>query len=121
METFKIIKNSKCGIVTPGSLIDSELKIKIQEQKNLITKQISDLYQQDEILSKYFSYEGYSFWLAIKPIIQKLFEKRIEQIARDIQTIKALFQKITIDTAIISSEIGITEQIVINESKKYGV
>jgi len=121
METFKIIKNSKCGIVTPDSLIDSELKIKIQEQKNLITKQISDLYQQDEILSKYFSYEGYSFWLAIKPIIQKLFEKRIEQIARDIQTIKALFQKITIDTAIISSEIGITEQIVINESKKYGV
>ena len=121
METFKIIKNSKCGIVTPGSLIDSELKIKIQEQKNLITKQISDLYQQDEILSKYFSYEGYSFWLAIKPIIQKLFEKRIEQIARDIQTIKALFQKITIDTAIISSEIGITEQIVINESKKCGV
>ena len=121
METFKIIKNSKCGIVTPDSLIDSELKIKIQEQKNLITKQISDLYQQDEILSKYFSYEGYSFWLAIKPIIQKLFEKRIEQIARDIQTIKALFQKITIDTAIISSEIGITEQIVINESKKCGV
>ena len=121
METFKIIKNSKCGIVTPDSLIDSELKIKIQEQKNLITKQISDLYQQDEILSKYFSYEGYSFWLAIKPIIQKLFEKRIEQISRDIQTIKALFQKITIDTAIISSEIGITEQIVINESKKCGV
>ena len=121
METFKIIKNSKCGIVTPGSLIDSELKIKIQEQKNLITKQISDLYQQDEILSKYFSYEGYSFWLAIKPIIQKLFEKRIEQIARDIQTIKALFQKITIDTAIISSEIGITEQIIINEAKKHGV
>ena len=121
METFKIIKNSKCGIVTPDSLIDSELKIKIQEQKNLITRQISDLYQQDKILSKYFSYEGYSFWLAIKPIIQKLFEKRIEQIARDIQTIKALFQKITIDTAIISSEIGITEQIVINESKKSGV
>ena len=121
METFKIIKNSKCGIVTPDSLINSELKIKIQEQKNLITKQISDLYQQDGILSKYFSYDGYSFWLAIKPIIQKLFEKRIEQIARDIQTIKALFQKITIDTAIISSEIGITEQIVINESKKYGV
>ena len=121
METFKIIKNSKCGIITPDSLIDSELKIKIQEQKNLITKQISDLHQQDEILSKYFSYEGYSFWLAIKPIIQKLFEKRIEQIARDIQTIKALFQKITIDTAIISSEIGITEQIVINESKKCGV
>ena len=73
METFKIIKNSKCGIVTPDSLIDSELKIKIQEQKNLITNQISDLYQQDEILSKYFSYDGYSFWLAIKPIIQKLF------------------------------------------------
>jgi hypothetical protein len=121
MKTFKIIKNSKCGIVTPDSLIDSELKIKIQEQKNLITNQISDLYQQDEILSKYFSYDGYSFWLAIKPIIQKLFEKRIEQIARDIQTIKALFQKITIETAIISSEIGITEQIVINESKKYGV
>ena len=121
METFKIIKNSKCGIVTPDSLIDSELKIKIQEQKNLITKQISDLYQQDEILSKYFSYEGYSFWLAIKPIIQKLFEKRIEQIARDIQTIKALFQKITIDIAIIPSEIGITEQIVINESKKHGI
>ena len=121
METFKIIKNSKCGIVTPDSLINSELKIKIQEQKNLITKQISDLYQQDGILSKYFSYDGYSFWLAIKPIIQKLFEKRIEQIARDIQTIKALFQKIAIDTAIISSEIGITEQIVINESKKYGV
>ena len=121
METFKIIKNSKCGIVTPDSLINSELKIKIQEQKNLITNQISDLYQQDEILSKYFSYDGYSFWLAIKPIIQKLFEKRIEQIARDIQTIRALFQKITIEIAIISSEIGITEQIVINESKKYGV
>ena len=121
MNTFKIIKNTKCGIITPGSLINSKLKIKIQEQKNLITKQISDLYQQDEILSKYFSYEGYSFWLAIKPIIQKLFEKRTEHIARDIQTIKALFQKITIDTAIISSEIGITEQIVINESKKYGV
>jgi hypothetical protein len=121
IDTFKIIKNSKCGIITPDSLIDSELKIKIQEQKNLIRKQISELYQQDEILSKYFSYEGYSFWHIIKPIIQRLFEKRIEQIARDIQTIKALFQKITIDTAIISSEIGITEQIVISQYKKYGV
>ena len=121
MDTFKIIKNSKCGVITSDSLIDSELKIKIQEQKNLIRKQILELYQQDGILSKYFSYEGYSFWHIIKPIIQRLFEKRIEQIARDIQTIKALFQKITIDTAIISSEIGITEQIVISQYKKYGV
>ena len=47
MNTFKIIKNSKCGIITPDSLIDSELKIKIQEQKNLITNQISDLYKQN--------------------------------------------------------------------------
>lgn len=121
MNTFKIIKNTKCGIITPDSLIDSKLKIKIQEQKNLITKQISELYQHDEILSQYFSYEGYSFWCAIKPIIQKLFEKRTEHIAHDIQTIKTLFQKITIDTAVISSEIGITEQIVINESKKHGI
>ena len=121
MNTFKIIKNTKCGIITSDSLINSKLKIKIQEQKNLITKQISELYQHDEILSQYFSYEGYSFWCAIKPIIQKLFEKRTEHIARDIQTIKALFQKITIDTAVISSEIGITEQIVINESKKHGI
>ena len=108
METFKIIKNTKCGIITPDSLINSEIKIKIQKQKNLIRKQILKLYQQDEILSKYFSYEGHSFWHAIKPIIQRLFEKRIAKIASDIQTINALFQKITIDTAIISSEIGIT-------------
>jgi len=121
MNTLKIIKNAKCDIITPDSLIDSKLKIKIQEQKNLITKQILELYRQDEILSQYFSYEGYSFWCAIKPIMQKLFETRIEHIARDIQTIKALFQKITIDTAVISSEIGITEQIIINEAKKHGV
>ena len=121
MNTFKIIKNSKCGIITPDSLIDSKLKIKIQEQKNLITNQISDLYKQDEILSKYFSYDGYSFWHTIKPIIQKLFEKKVEEIARNIQTIKTLFQRIKIDTIMISSEIGITEQIVINESKKHGI
>ena len=121
MNTFKIIKNSKCGVITPDSLIDSKLKIKIQEQKNLITNQISDLHKQDEILSKYFSYDGYSFWHAIKPIIQKLFEKRIEQIARDIQTIRMLFQRIKIDTIMISSEIGITEQIVISETKKHGI
>ena len=121
MNTFKIIKNAKCDIITPDSLIDSKLKIKIQEQKNLLTEQILELYKQDKILSQYFSYEGYSFWCAIKPIIQKLFETRIEHIARDIQTIKALFQKITIDTAVISSEIGITEQIIINEAKKHSV
>ena len=121
MDTFRIIKNSKCGIITPGSLIDSNLKIKIQEQKNLIAEQISDLYKQDEILSKYFSYDGYSFWHTIKPIIQKLFAKRIEQIARDIQTIRMLFQRIKIDTIMISSEIGITEQIVISETKKHGI
>ena len=121
MNTFKIIKNSKCGIITPDSLIDSKLKIKIQEQKNLITNQISDLYKQDEILSKYFSYDGYSFWHTIKPIIQKLFEKKVEEIARNIQTIKILFQRIKIDTIMISSEIGITEQIVISESKKHGI
>ena len=121
MNTFKIIKNSKCGIITPDSLIDSKLKIKIQEQENLITNQISDLYKQDEILSKYFSYDGYSFWHTIKPIIQKLFEKKVEEIARDIQTIKTLFQRIKIDTIMISSEIGITEQIVISESKKHGI
>jgi len=121
MDTFRIIKNSKCGIITPDSLIDSNLKIKIQEQKNLIAEQISDLYKQDEILSKYFSYDGYSFWHTIKPIIQKLFAKRIEQIARDIQTIRMLFQRIKIDTIMISSEIGITEQIVISETKKHGI
>ena len=99
----------------------SKLKIKIQEQKNLITNQISDLHKQDEILSKYFSYDGYSFWHTIKPIIQKLFEKKVEEIARDIQTIKTLFQRIKIDTIMISSEIGITEQIVISESKKHGI
>ena len=121
MNTFKIIKNSKCGIITPDSLIDSKLKIKIQEQKNLIINQISDLYKQDEILSKYFSYDGYSFWHTIKPIIQKLFEKKVEEISRNIQTIKTLFQRIKIDTIMISSEIGITEQIVISESKKHGI
>ena len=56
----------------------------------------------------------------MEPIIKDLVEKRLSNVIYEIELIKRLFQLHDFDSILIMSEIGFTEQIIVNEAKKYG-
>ena len=119
-ESFNIIKNSSSKIITPISLKNREFKNTVQNGIESQLKLILNLWQNSNFFNRFFSIGNVTFWPVVEPIIKDLVEKRLSNVIYEIELIKRLFQLHDFDSILIMSEIGFTEQIIVNEAKKYG-
>jgi hypothetical protein len=90
------------------------------EKSNLIDN-LKILFDNDILLSKYFSIDAKSFWLSIKPIWTNLILSRINEIIFEIDMAQYFLKKNKIKSIIVFSEVGMTERIMISIGKKYSI
>lgn len=117
-DTFFTIKKSGCKIISSNFL----------KQFHNVTNNNSDfienfnlLWEDDHLLSNYFSIDGKSFWLSIKQIWKNLILSQIDDIIFEINLAKYFFAKNKIKSIIIFSEVGMTERILIPIAKNHHV
>ena len=112
LESFKIIKNSQCKIITSNIMKGDILKT---YKKNIleIKEKYLELLNSNKELNKFFSIDDISFISVISPIIKLLIIDRLEEIIFEILLAKQMFEGVHIDSVVVLSEIGMTEQIII--------
>jgi len=112
LESFKIIKNSQCKIITSNIINDDILK---KNKKNIeeIKEKFLQILNSNKELSNFFSIEGISILSVISPIIKHLIIDQLDEIVYEILLAKQMFAEVNIDSVIVLSEIGMTEQIII--------
>lgn len=116
-ESYKIIKNSTCKMITPKSLTDNKFRNDFEIIRDQIQLKLNNLWKKESFFSKHFVYEGQTIWQFIGPILKNLIEKRISEIANEILLAKNLFQKFSFSSILVLHEIGLTEQIITAEAK----
>ncbi len=111
-ESYSIIRNSNCKIITNRLLFDDDVKRSIHEGIQMIKPKIQSLWN-DGFFSSYFSSEGVSFWKIIEPYFRKLIENRLDETISEIELTKKLLTKYKFNSILILSEVGFTEQVVV--------
>ena len=120
-ESFKAIIKSKCRIITLKTLVNNDLQNKINELKNKIKENLSHVWANDIFFNSFFSIDGNSFWISLKPIFLELVNRRILDAIQEIEITKKLFNSFHISSVLILSEIGFNEQIVIHIAKQHKI
>ena len=112
LESFKIIKNSQCKIIT-SDIIDQDI-LKNNESNILeIKENFLKLLDSSKELNDFFTIENISIVSVISPIIKILIVERLDEIIYEILLAEQLFNKNIVDSVVVLSEIGMTEQIII--------
>lgn len=120
-QSLSVVRSSGCRTVTTNSILDDVVKQRIS--KNLVEVQtnIQLLWKFDDFFQSFFSIEGFSFWTVLESAFKDLFTKRALELIPEIEMAKKIFQKYKIDSILILSEIGSTEQIMVKIAKLCGV
>ena len=117
LESLKIMKNSGCSIITSDIMNNSELK-KYEITVNQLKENFLKILSTNIELKNFFSVDGVSILCVIIPAIKRLIIERFEEITFEILLAKQIFKNFNIDSVIIISEIGMTEQIISQFAKQ---
>ena len=112
VESYSIMKNSNCKILTSNLLSKNEFEKYHTEILSFKQNFIKSITENTE-LDKFFRINEISLSSIIIPKIKQLIESKIEKSIFEILLTEKVFKKYQLDSVIIISEIGMTEQIVI--------
>ncbi len=120
-ESFSIIKNSGCSVVTTSALLDAVAKNRIKNGISKMTTKIDLLWENEDFFESFFSINESSFWKILKPKFKELFTKRVFEFVPEIEITKRLLEKYHFSSVLVLSEIGSTEQIIVKLAKQLGI
>jgi len=119
-KSFSIIKKSGIKVVTSKFMNKINNTSNNYDQSEFISN-LNLLFDNDMMMSKFFTIGNNSFWSIIKPIWKNLIFSRINEIIFEIDMAKYFIKNNKINSIIVFSEVGMTEQIIVSLSQKYSI
>lgn len=119
--SFSIFKKSNVSFFTDNELIDSEIQNNLENASNWYTNANSELVQHDEFFNDFFKIDGKSFWNVIKKPFFYLCKTRFQELIYEIECANKLFEITNPSTITVWSELGSSEQILVNIAKNRNV
>ena len=117
-QSYKIMKNSNCKITTSYSVLGANWDKSSKTIIDDLEIKIRFLWQKDDFFINYFMQNGVSLWKILKPKFEELINNRIAEIALEVEIVKNLFTKYSFKSVVVLHEVGMTEQIVVEQAKK---
>ncbi|MEX0861714.1 hypothetical protein [Nitrosopumilus sp.] len=121
LESYSIIKNSGCKVLSSSILFNNELKQIITNDHTSIESMISLLLSQEKFFKFFFMINNKTVWPALKDTFKTLIIKRFHESILEIQLAKKILTKYNFSSILVWSEIGSTEQIMVKLAKKFGI
>ena len=118
-ESLSIFRKSKSKILTPELLSISNTEFK--DKKLDFMSKFQNLWNENNSFNDFFLIHEKSFWKVLKPIWNDLLNSRIDEVITEIEMAKKMFETYKIKSALVLSEVGMTEQIILSLSKVYNV
>ena len=116
--SFSIIKKSNCIVLSGDSLSNKKIEEEIKNDSDKLTLKIITMLKNNNFLESFFSIDNISFWNIIKSSFLKLCERRIKEAIHEVNLARILLENLQPKCVLVLSEIGYTDQVVINQSKQ---
>jgi len=117
LNSFAILKKSKCHVITEDQLIDKNPK-RITKSHKWRFDAFSVLNNNQKLFNRFFSLNGKSFWPILCNSFFNLYESRFKELIIEIELANKIFEKFNISTVTILSELGTTELILLTVAKR---
>ena len=118
MESYSIIRQSRCILENYSSLNDKSLALRITQNQDFFNKKIDQILIKEQLLSSFFSFDDQSFWSGIKMEFINMCKKRFLDASKEFELAEELFKKYQFSAVLIWGETGLLEQIMISLAKK---
>ncbi len=115
-QSLKIIRNSNIIPYSEKQTI-KKLHSNIQNSYEKLLTSFDEFLSNDDFFQSFFTIEKTSFWKFIKSNFINIYKKKLLESIREIEYAKLFLKNYNIDSVIILSESGFTEQIIINLAK----
>ena len=116
-KTFSMIKKSGVIIENDYTLMNSEIKKNIKNDKKNIEIKTNNLFKNDIFFNSFFSINGNSFWTPFSSHFITYFKKRALEFIKEIQLTKELLNKFQFSFILLHSEVGPNEKILLQLAK----
>ena len=116
-KTFSLIKKSGVIIENADTLMNSEMKKKIKNDKKNIEIKINNMFKNADFFNSFFSINGNSFWISFSSHFITYFKKRALEFIKEIQLAKELLNKFHFSFILLHSEVGPNEKILLQLAK----
>jgi hypothetical protein len=116
-KTISLIKNSEAMIENENSLSSESLKNISFTLTQSFEKSLDELFSNDDIFSKIFTFDNMIFWHLLKSDFIKLFKNRVSENIYEIELAKKLFKKYNFSGIMLNSVVGPNEQILFQLGK----
>ena len=117
IKTFSLIKKSGVIIENADTLMNSEMKKKIKNDKKNIEIKINNMFKNADFFNSFFSINGNSFWISFSSHFITYFKKRALEFIKEIQLAKELLNKFHFSFILLHSEVGPNEKILLQLAK----
>ncbi|HEV2193258.1 MAG TPA: hypothetical protein VGR54_06545 [Nitrosopumilaceae archaeon] len=118
LESFRIVKNSKCKIIQLDDHMDPNTSLEIASKVDDLKKKLNMIWSNTKTLEKTFSIEEISFWNAIKEEFIFIISKRFQESIRRLILLQKLFDSIKFKSIIEWSHLGIEDKPVLYVANK---
>jgi len=116
-KTFSMIKRSGVIIENDYTLMNSEIKKNIKNDKKNIELKINNIFKNTIFFDSFFSINGNSFWTPFSSHFITYFKKRVLEFIKEIQLAKELLNKFHFSFILLHSEVGPNEKILLQLAK----
>lgn len=117
LESLKIIRNSKCKVLTLEYFEDHQIQESILQDQKKLKNNLDNLWKNEQHLEKIFSFEGETFWNIIKFEFSKIITERLIEAVRRIILLKKMFNTIKVFSILDWAHTGMEEKIISNVVK----
>lgn len=121
LESLKIIKNSKCKVITRYDFENEQIKKIIKKEQEKMNKNLQMVLNNDKVLRKIFSFDGESFWEIIREEFSKIIIERFLESVERLCLLKNMFQEIKTKHIIDWAHVGTEEKEISHFAKAYGI
>ena len=116
-KTFSLIKKSGVVVENADTLMNSEIKKNLKNDKKNIEIKINNIFKNTNFFDSFFSINGNSFWTPFSSHFIAYFKKRTLEFIKEIQLAKELLNKFHFSFILLHSEVGPNEKILLQLAK----
>jgi hypothetical protein len=109
-DTLKIIKNSKCGILSINDFKNNQTKNKTLLEKNELLTNLKLLQDSENVLKIIFTHNQESFWNIIKHEFLKMITERFQESIERLILINEMFNQINVKVILDWAHTGVEEK-----------
>ena len=120
-QSLRNVKQSNSKIIQLEDFLNPKLSSTIEQKQKEFQNNLLKISKNSDILTKFFSIAGYSFWPCIETTFIEMCSKRFNEMIKKSILSKELIKKINISSMLMLYDTGLEEKIFVNAASEFKI